>query len=256
VRRALFVAPAIVLFWTSAAHAVDPFEIQVYDGTANTPGKPGLELHLNNVANGVAVSDPPELPQDRATHMTLEPSFGVLKTWEIGGYFQTALRKDGTFDYAGVKLRSKHVTSPDWNEHWRLGINFELSLLPDTYDRDRWGTELRPIAAWHDEDWLFAINPIVDVPLAGDGYWKGPTFEPAATIVRDIAGKVGVGLEYYAAFGPFSDFAPLHAQQHYFYQVVDLVSVKNLELQVGVGEGLTEASNKIVIKTIVGYAFE
>jgi hypothetical protein len=37
------------------ASAVDPFEIQVYDGTANAPGVPGLELHLNNVSVGPRV---------------------------------------------------------------------------------------------------------------------------------------------------------------------------------------------------------
>jgi hypothetical protein len=45
------------------ALAIDPFEIQVYDGTANAPGVPGLELHVNNVFSGAQTTAPgPELP--------------------------------------------------------------------------------------------------------------------------------------------------------------------------------------------------
>ena len=35
-----------------AAIAGDPFEIEVYDGTANAPGVPGMELHVNDWATG------------------------------------------------------------------------------------------------------------------------------------------------------------------------------------------------------------
>jgi len=75
---------------------------------------------------------------------------------------QTSLRSDGDAEYAGFKLRSQFVTPPSFHEHWRLGLNVEVSLLPETYDRDRWGSELRPIIAWENADWLFALNPIVD----------------------------------------------------------------------------------------------
>ena len=257
--RAAIAAPVIVawlLLWPSPARALDPFEIQVYDGTANAPGKPGIELHLNRVMNGVATPNGPELAPNHQTHMTLEPSIGVRPWWELGAYLQMAARGDGTFDYAGTKLRSKFVTPPAWDRHWRLGVNLELSLLPEKYDRDRWATEVRPIAAWADERWLFAINPIIGVPLAGDGYSKGPTFEPAAMVIRDNAGKVGVGLEYYTSFGAIAGVAPWGEQQHYLFEVANLVAIKNFELNVGVGEGLTDASNPLVFKTILGYVFE
>jgi hypothetical protein len=237
------------------ARAVDPFEIQVYDGTANDPGQPGIELHTNHVASGVRDVAPPELAPHRQTHMTLEPSIGVTRSWELGGYFQTTLRGDGHFDYSGVKLRSKLVTPPDWHPHVRLGLNIELAFLPEAYDPDRVGSELRPIAAWESDDWLFAINPIVGVAFAGEGLRAGPSFEPALMAVRKIANVVSVGVEYYADFGPIADPEPLRSQAHYLYEVVNLLAVPDLELNVGLGEGLTPASNGFVIKTIVGYSF-
>jgi hypothetical protein len=257
VRTPLVAAIAIAAF-AAPARAADPFEIQVYDGTANDPGQFGLELHTNYVANGLTTTDGTALPTNHVAHFTLEPSLGVLPWWELGGYFQTALRPDGPLDYAGVKLRSKFVTPPSWTEshpHWRLGVNLELSILPDTYDPDRIGSEIRPIVAWEDERWAFAVNPIVSLPLAGEGSKHGPQFEPAGSAMVKL-GTVGVGLEYYTSLGYFSQgFSPVNDEEHYLYEVVNVLGVEHLEVNVGVGEGLTGGSNKVVLKSIVGYEF-
>lgn len=248
-------AAAAVLVARPAA-AVDPFEIQVYDGTANSPGVPGIELHVNRVFDGRRVAAAPELPLHHQSHFTLEPSFGVLPYLELGGYLQTALNADGSFDYAGTKLRAKLVTPPHWHEHLRLGVNTELSLLPERYDRGRWGGELRPIVAWENERWLFAVNPIVGLSLGPPDASDGPTFEPAAMAKVKIEDVVALGLEYYASFGAIASPAPLSDQEHYLYEVVDLLAVKHFELNAGVGEGLTSESNGFVAKIILGYTWE
>ncbi len=256
--RSLSIALAAVAAATltpRAARAVDPFEIQVYDGTANDRGQAGLELHVNHVFGGHRVAVAPELPPDGQTHVTLEPSFGVTDFWEVGGYLQSTLRDDGHLDYAGVKLRSKLVTPPRWHPHLRLGINVELSVLPAAYDRNRVGGELRPIVAWEEERWVLALNPIVGTPLAGDGLDEGPTFEPALLAMWKVEGTVGLGLEYYADLGPIAHPDALRGQQHYLYEVASLLSVEHLELNVGIGEGLTGASAGFVVKTIIGYGF-
>src|SRR5205807_7438228 len=98
--------------------------------------------HLNTVPSGRKTADPPELPPHGQSHFTLEPSFGITRWWEAGAYFQTTLRSDGAFGYAGAKLRSKFVTASDWHPNWRLGVNFEVSRLPEVYERDRWATEV------------------------------------------------------------------------------------------------------------------
>ena len=103
--------------------AVDPFEIQVYDATANSPGVPGIELHVNRVFDGVRAAASPELPAHHQTHFTLEPSLGIFPFLELGAYVQTALNADGSFAYAGTKLVTR-------------------------YDANRWGGEIRPIVAW------------------------------------------------------------------------------------------------------------
>jgi hypothetical protein len=257
VRVASVSSALAALLCAASASAGDPFEIQVYDGTANAPWVPGVELHLNDWATGnrndyVA----PEAPLHGQIHATLEPSIGITPFWELGAYLLTAWRTDqGVFEWAGGKLRSKFVTPETFSPNWRLGVNLEVSCLSPTYDHDQWGTEIRPIVAWHDARWLFVLNPILDQPLAGSDAKDGPNFEPAAK-AQIAVGPVGLGFEYYATLGPVGALLPWRQQEQQVFEVVDLLSVEHLELNAGVGEGLTTDSAGLVFKLIVGWEFE
>ena len=177
-----------------AARALDAFEIQVYDGTANPTGAPGLELHVNDVVRGSTRATPPELAPNHQAHFTLEPSYGVTDFWELGAYLQTALRADGSFDFAGIKARSKLVTRPSWSTTRRLGLNVEVSDVPARYEAERWGLELRPIVAQDVGRFSVVVNPIVGVPLTGGA----ARFEPAAEVLFAWPRLASLGLEYYA----------------------------------------------------------
>jgi hypothetical protein len=235
-----------------AVHALDAFEIQVYDGTANPAGAPGLELHVNDVVRGAMTAAPPELAPNHQAHFTLEPSYGVTDFWELGAYLQTALRSDGTFDFAGIKARSKLVTRPSWSTTRRLGLNVEVSDVPARYEAERWGLELRPIVAQDLGRFGVVVNPIVDVSLTSGA----ATFEPAAEVVFTWPQLASVGLEYYADLGDVTGFSRPRDQKHYLFEVANLLRVRRFELNVGVGEGLTATSNPFVAKLILGYQFD
>jgi hypothetical protein len=232
------------------ACAVDPFEIQVYDGTSDAPGVAGLELHVNDVASGRTSATPPERPPNHQAHFTLEPSLGLTRSWEIGGYLQTALLPDGQFDIAGVKLRSKLVTPPDWRPRWRLGCNVELSWLRATYEAAQWGAEVRPIVAWEDAHWHFAANPIVEVSLTGGA----PALAPALMALFKLGPVLTLGVEYYGDIGPATSPLPGRDQEHYLFEVVNILT-GDLDINAGIGEGLTARSNTLVAKVILGYQF-
>src|SRR5262245_29653167 len=97
-----------LLLCAASARAQDPFEIQVYETNTAPPLTVGVETHLNAVLKG---SEQPsaagELPTNHVAHFTLEPHLGLLDWLEAGAYLQTALRPEGTYDYAGTKLRIK-----------------------------------------------------------------------------------------------------------------------------------------------------
>ncbi len=251
---ALVLAGAGGLLVTPQARALDAFEIQVYDGTADAPGKPALELHANTVVSGQRDAVPPELPSNHQTHLTLEPSLGITRWWEVGMYVQTTVLPDGTFAYSGVKLRSKFVR-PSWpSDRLRWGVNLEISDLPARFDPHRWGAEIRPILAYTTPErrFAFAFNPILDFDLAGAGAGGWPSFEPALSALVVVEGLLSAGLEYYGDLGPIDQPLPPSAQQHYLFEVLNVLAWRRIELNVGVGEGLTAASNPFVVKMILG----
>jgi hypothetical protein len=233
-------------------HALDAFEIQVYDGTANPAGGVGLELHVNDVVRGAVTAEPPQLPPNHQAHFTLEPSYGVTSFWELGGYLQTALLADGTFELAGAKVRSKLVTTPAWSATSRLGVNIEVSGVPRRYEAERWGLEIRPIGSRDFGRLSLAVNPIVGFSLTGGA----ATFQPAAQALFVFPGLASLGLEYYGDLGDVTSFAPAREQKHYLFEVVNVLRLPHVEVNVGLGEGLTATSNAFVAKLILGYALD
>ncbi|HET6145897.1 MAG TPA: hypothetical protein VFH68_00070, partial [Polyangia bacterium] len=228
---------ALLLFRTlldgRPAQALDPFEVQVYDGSADAPGTAGVEMHLNGVVDGIRTAPPPEIAPHHTAHLTLEPSYGVFSFWELGFYLQSAVRPDGGYDFAGIKLRSKLVTPRDWHPSLRLGANVEVSYLPARYEAERWGAELRPIAAWQGARWLLAVNPILDFSFGGGG--GTPAFEPAAAVLIRVHEMVSIGAEYYAGLGPIDAPAAWRDQQQIIYQVINIEPARGLDLNLGVG---------------------
>jgi hypothetical protein len=63
-----------------------------------------------------------------------------------------------------------------------------------------------------------------------------------------------VGLEYYADFGEIGRFGKLSDQQHTLFAVTDF-KLGVFDCNLGVGYGLTPSSDRLVVKTIIGYAF-
>jgi hypothetical protein len=238
------VAVGALMLGASQAHALDAFEIQVYDGTANPPGVAGIELHANTVASS-----------DDQTHLTLEPSLGVTRSVELGAYLQTTLRPEGGFEWSGAKLRVKLVRPHADADRLRWGVNLEISRVPPSTDPDRWGMEVRPIVALTTGGGrlFFAFNPILDFSLSGPGAGPDPSFEPALTALYVVDGLLSAGIESYADFGPVGAVAPLDQQQHYLFEVMNVLAWKRVELNVGIGEGLTAASNPFVAKMILGF---
>ena len=240
-----------LLLASFAATAQDRFEIQVYDTEVAEPGRLGLELHTNYVIKGSRATSPDgELPTEHVLHATLEPHLGVLGWGELGGYLQTALRPDGSFDYAGVKLRFK----ARWPEKFlgdRLGlaINFELSRVPAAYEPNVWGSEIRPAIDLRLGPFYGSINPIIATDLQGAQAGR-PQFEPALKLALFARPALSVGGEYYAALGPLDGLLPAAEQNHRLYGVVDFGG-DYFDFNLGLGRGFGTAE-PWVAKAIIG----
>lgn len=238
-----------------ASPAQDKFEIQVYDSQIDAILVPRVELHLNYFPSGLKPgAGEGELPTDHVARYTLEPQTGLSDWCEIGGYFQTALRPEGIFDFAGVKLRFK--ARMPW-QPWHavgLALNAELSYVPQGYEAARWGSELRPIADLRVGRFYASINPIISVDLAGRDSGI-PQLQPAAKVSLELVPGLAIGSEYFGGYGRVDGFLPLRSQTHVLFGALDWSS-SLVELNFGVGYGGLGASERWVTKAIVGLQWD
>lgn len=231
------------------AEATD--EIQVYNAGIAAVGQLTVEQHLNYV--GIGQKDPPfpgGFPSNHSLNGTPEFGYGMTDWWELGLYLPFAVQ-DQQFLSDAFKVRTLFVSPNADKRNLFYGVNFELSYEMPKFAQTRWGLEIRPIIGVRNEDYEFIVNPIVDI---GFGKYGEADFAPAMRLARKLKDDVFVGLEYYADFGKIGDFSPLSQQQHTLFAVTDF-KIGDVDIDFGVGYGLTSSSDRLVVKTIIGYAF-
>jgi hypothetical protein len=248
----LLLGVAALVWGPAAARAQDAFEIQVYQPDINEPGRAGLELHLNYMAQGIKTSASSELPTHHLFHTTLEPSFGLGHNWELGGYLQAAFGPDGVHDFAGAKVRAK-VRLPSAGP-FAFAVNAEIGWLPPRYDAARWGSEIRPIVEYRRGSWRIDVNPIVSFEWTGVDQGL-PKLEPCGSVNYELTPRLAVGVEYYGALGPVTRLLPVAEQYHAVFVTTDVQLPAGFSAHLGVGGGLTPATNRLVFTSILGREF-
>jgi hypothetical protein len=234
---------------TQAARATD--EIQVYNAGIADVGQFTIQQHLNYVALGQ--KDPPfpgGIPSNHSLNGTPEFAYGMTDWWELGLYLPFSVQ-DRQFLSDAFKLRTLFVSPHAEQRNFFYGVNFELSYEMPKFAQTRWGLEIRPIIGVRNSQYEFIVNPIVDIGFGNKGE---ADFAPAARLARNFGNDVFAGFEYYADFGEIGNFNKLSDQQHTLFAVTDF-KAGVFDVDFGVGYGLTPASDRLVVKTIIGYAF-
>jgi hypothetical protein len=245
-------ALASAVFWGAlqqAAKATD--EIQVYNAEIAAVGQFTIQQHLNYVAGGL--TNPPfsgGLVSNHSLNGTPEFAYGVTDWWEVGLYLPFSITNQQFYSDA-FKLRTLFVSPHADQRDFFYGVNFEFSNETPPFAQTRFALEIRPIIGVRNSEYEFIVNPIVDV---GFGKYGEADFAPAARIARKFGQDLYAGFEYYADFGKIGDFSKLADQQHTLFAVTDF-KFGVFDVDFGIGYGLTPASDRFVIKTIIGYAF-
>ena len=245
----LLASAALWIVLAQPAKAID--EIQVYNAGIAASGQFTIQQHLNYVPLGV--KEPPfpgGLISNNSINGTPEFAYGVTDWWELGLYLPFAIQ-DRQFLSDAFKLRTLFVSPNAADRNFFYGVNFEFSNTTPKFSQTRFGLEIRPIVGVRNPDYEFIVNPIVDI---GFGQYGQADFAPAARLARKLGPDLFVGLEYYADFGEIGNFLKPTDQQHTLFAVTDF-KLGDFGVNFGVGYGLTPASDRFVVKTIVGYAF-
>jgi hypothetical protein len=231
------------------AHATD--EIQVYNAGIAEVGQFTIQQHLNYIPLGV--KEPP-FPGGLISHNSIngtpEFAYGITDWWEVGLYLPFSV-KDQKFYSDAFKLRTLFVSPHAGDRNFFYGVNFELSNETPPFAQTRFAMEIRPIIGVRNDTFEFIVNPIVDI---GFGKYGEADFAPAARLARKFGTDLYAGFEYYSDLGKIGDFKPFAEQQHTLFAVTDF-KLGVFGVNFGVGYGLTPASDRWVVKTIIGYAF-
>ena len=238
---ALVVVPEIAFAQTD--------EIQVYDGGHVDPGVFNLTWHNNFTPRGVKTpAFPGAIVADKSWNGVPEWAYGVTDWFETGLYLPLYTRdKNYGATLDGFKLRELFTVPHADDRTFVYGVNFEFSWNSKHWDATRFTSEIRPIIGWHLKPVDIIVNPILDT--AYDGV-KNLDFAPNVRVAYNFSPMWAIAAEEYADFGPLRGFYSVSDQSHQLYGVVDYSS-KALDFEVGVGFGLTDASDKLTLKVMV-----
>ena len=224
-------------------------EIQVYDASHADPGVFNLTWHNNFTPDGVKTpAFPGAIVSDKSFNGVTEWAYGVTDWFETGLYLPLYTRdKNYGATIDGFKLRELFTVPHADDRTFVYGVNFEFSWNSKHWDSTRFTSEIRPIVGWHLKPVDIIVNPILDT--AYDGV-KNFDFAPNARVAYNFSPIWAIAAEEYADFGPLRGFYAASDQSHQLYGVVDY-SGKALNFEVGVGFGLTDASDRLTLKVML-----
>ncbi len=245
----MLAAAAVGTLATATPALAQTDEIQVYTGGLADVGVFNLTLHNNFTPSGQKQpAFPGAVTADKSWNGVPEWAYGVTSWFEAGLYLPLYSRdKDMGWGLDGFKLRSLFAVPHADDRTFVYGANFEFSINAKRWDTNRYSSEVRPIVGWHLTKVDIIINPILDTEYDG---LSNLDFAPSARVAYNFSKTTAIAIEHYADFGPIKGFLPASQQAHQLYGVVDK-TLGNLDIEFGVGVGLTDASDKVTIKLIL-----
>ena len=245
------ISVAVAVAWLAVPSQVfaQADEIQVYDGGLAPVGTFNLTWHNNYTPAGIKVpAFPGAVVPDNSLNGVPEWALGVTNWFEAGLYLPLySYDNHSGWGLDGFKLRTLFAVPDADTRKFVYGANFEFSINAERWDERRFTSEIRPIIGWHLRPVDILVNPILDTSYDGFG---NLIFAPSMRVAYNFQRGWAMAVEEYADFGPVKDFHPWNEQTHQIYAVVDK-SAKWMDIEAGIGFGLTDASDKVTLKLIL-----
>jgi hypothetical protein len=246
--RVWWIAAALIAAQGFAFAQTD--EIQVYDAAIAERGKFNLMIHNNFTPDGrKEPAFPGAVESNHALVGVAEWAYGVTDWFEQGLYLPlySFSHNDGA-TYNGFKLRWLFVKPHAEDHKFFYGMNFEFSVNQPQWDPRHYTSEVRPIVGWHLKPIDIIVNPIVDTSFTGG--FKSLDFAPSVRVAYNFSPKWAGAVEEYADYGPLRQIYSAREQSHQIWAVVDHPS-KLVNIEAGIGFGLTSSSDKVTLKLMV-----
>ena len=252
IRSIKFMLPVLLCVCFLKGAAQDNYEIQVYGAPTVKKGSTMFELHSNYTKIGSTETKNAVYATNHIFHETIEVTHGFTDNFEIGFYMFNAIGSDGRTAYVGSHIRPRIAAPEKWKLPFGLSLSTEVGYQKSHYSEDDWSLEIRPIIDKTINKWYVALNPAFDRSLHGLNKSQGFTFSPNVKASYALSKIIAPGIEYYGSVGPVNKFLPYNQQNEQIFLTLDVDFSADWELNLGYGFGLTDATDKSIIKMILG----
>jgi hypothetical protein len=248
-RKILFV---FLLFAAASLQAQENYEIQVYSAPTMNRGQTIIELHSNFTVHGGKDIVKGVLPSWHSLHETIEITHGITDNFELGFYLFTNYTAGAGWKIIGTHIRPRIAAPAKWNLPVGLSLSAEIGWQKKEYSPETFNMEIRPIIDKTFGKLYLSLNPTLGVTLQGVDKPSAPAFAPNFKASYAVSPKWSLGMEYYGDLGPLNDFETPAEQSHAVFLVADIYSDPKWEINFGPGFGLTEATDGLVVKILLG----
>ena len=238
---------AIVALVVAQVSIAAPNEIKVFTDELANYGEHTLETHVNKASRAGPRAE------NRATPLQIMPeySYGIWRNWEFSFQLPIA-EQDRAFRSDGYRAELQYVAPHDGSSGYYWGVNVEVGRIARKGEDGVWASELMPILGYRQDRWHFVANPGVSLALTGNR--RTVNFDPSAKVAYRTSEKNYLGLEYYVEAGPLRQFSPREDRAQTLFLVWD-GKVGKSDINLGIGRGFTESSDRWVLKMIYEISF-
>jgi hypothetical protein len=240
---------------TGLLFAQGNYEIQVYGSDTVPPQRTMVELHSNFTVDGFKTTVQGVLPDEHQLHETVEITQGFTDWFETGFYIFTSAGPRQGYKWVGDHIRPRVRVPESWR--WPVGVSLstEFGYQRPIFSADTWTWEIRPIVDKQLGAWYFSFNPALERSFHGPSVPEGVGFSPAFKLAYGATRKLSAGFEYYGSVGPVFAFDAFRKEQQQFFPTIDYDFGPNWEFNFGVGIGVTQATDHLIVKMILGHRF-
>jgi hypothetical protein len=224
-----------------------PNEIKVFTDELANYGEHTLETHVNKASRAG------QRAANRRTPLQVMPeySYGIWHNWEFSLQLPAAFSQNES-RIEGYRAELQYVAPHDVNEGFYWGVNFEIARAERLGEASFWNAEFIPILGYRLDRWHFVANPGLDKAISGA---SGTTnFQPAAKVAYRTFEKNYFGVECYLDAGPLRNRLSREDQSRVLYLAWD-GKIGKSDINVGLGRGLTDSSDRWVLKMIYEFSF-
>lgn len=186
------------------------------------------------------------------TH-TFEVEYGVTDRWAIAGYADFEQPSGEGLKFIQWRaVVSRYRFFEKGQRFFDTAVYLEYYLPDPSYvGAPQEKIEARLILEKEIGPVTLRLNPKVEKVWSGPDVGEGLEFEYGAGLYAALTPQVKAGLEVYGIMGEFVNFKSPRDQEHYIVPAVTWKIFPRVTWNLGVGFGLTKASDDLIVKSII-----